>query len=45
MKITYFNISGWDGAMRSFFMTNKSYSKEIEEKLRNVEKFLGCEGE
>lgn len=40
MKITYFNISGWDGAMRSFFMSNKRYSKEIEEKLRNVEKFL-----
>ena len=40
MKITYCKISGWDGAMRSFFMTNKKYDKQIEERLQKVEKYL-----
>lgn len=40
MKITYCKISGWDGAMRSFFMTNKKYDKQIEDRLQKVEKYL-----
>lgn len=37
MKIRYFNMSGWDGAIRAFFMTNKKYTPEIEERLSHVE--------
>lgn len=40
MKIGYFKISGFDGLIRSFFMTNKNYNEDIERRMTNVERFI-----
>lgn len=40
MKISYFKISGFDGLIRSFFMTNKNYTEEIEKRMQNAERFI-----
>lgn len=43
MNIPYFKVSGWDGAIRSYFMTNKKYNTDIEARLSKVEEGKGSE--
>lgn len=38
MNIPYFKITGWGGAIRSMYMTNKNYTSELEIQLRRCEK-------
>lgn len=37
MKIPYLKITGWGGAIRSMYMSNKNYTAELEEKLLKCE--------
>lgn len=37
MNIPYLKISGWGGAIRSMYMSNKNYTPELEIKLRRCE--------
>lgn len=37
MKIPYLKITGWGGAIRSMYMTNKNYTEELEAKIRKCE--------
>lgn len=37
MNIPYLRISGWGGAIRSMYMSNKNYNEELEAKIRKCE--------
>ena len=37
MNIPYLKISGWGGAIRSMYMSNKNYNEELEAKIRKCE--------
>lgn len=37
MNITYFKVDGWDGAIRSMYMSKNTYTNDLEERLRRVE--------
>lgn len=37
MEITYFKVNGWDGAIRSMFMSKNTYNSDLEYRLSRVE--------
>ena len=41
-KITHFEISGWDSAIRCMYMSKNTYNEELEEKLVAAENFIGA---
>lgn len=42
MKITHFEISGWDSAIRCMYMSKSTYNEELEEKLVAAENLIGA---